>query len=57
MFGGGVGWCGVCKVSGRGGLTCVIGVKFWLFEMYWVLSVRAGGCCVHEFGQFAVQLG
>ncbi len=57
MFGGGFGWCGVCWACGRGGMSGVLGVKFWLFEKYCGLSVRAGGCCVHGFGQFVVQLG
>ena len=56
-LGGGFGWSCCCGFGGWGGLFSTIGIKCWLFEMYFGLSVRAGGCFVQGFGQFGVQLG
>ena len=42
---------------GWGGLFGALGTRCWLFETYFALSVRAGGCLVQGFEQFGVHLG
>ena len=39
------------------GLFGALGAICWLFETYFVLSVRASGCNVQLFKQFSVHFG
>jgi hypothetical protein len=57
MLGGGLGCCACCGgVIGRV-LSCVLGVRSLLSDVYFVLSVRVYRCLLHGLGQFWLQLG
>ena len=57
MLRGGFGYSCCCRFGGWSGLFGALGIRFWLFEMYFGLNVRACGYLVQGLGSLVRNLG